>query len=320
MSDRRGKKPRLILVRIVVFCGIVAVGPAVGFSQQVPDIRSVAADLRIPPLVSSRPEAGSRVRRIDPDASELYYTLYLPTNFDVRKQHPMIVEYSGNGGYRSPFGDRSDGIPEGSKLGFGVSGGQDFVWVCLPFVTGDGKSIAKQWWGSPPHFSPMQTVDYAERVLDLVVHEFNVDDEAILLCGFSRGAIACNLIGLHDDSIARRWCGFVAYSHYDGSRDWGLPGTDRVSAEVRLGRLMNRPQFICHESQPKSERDDQAGIERTRSFLDSLGVEGDFTFAETGFRNHSDAWILRPSGCRQQLRSWVRQIPSVARSLRHLHD
>jgi hypothetical protein len=46
----------------------------------------------------------------------------------------------------------------------------------------------------------------------------------VFIAGFSRGAIACNFIGLRDDEIASLWCGFVVHSHYEGVRDW--PGSD----------------------------------------------------------------------------------------------
>lgn len=37
----------------------------------------------------------------------------------------------------------------------------------------------------------------------------------------------------------------------------------------------------------------------------SRGADAPFTFMPTGFRNHNDAWILRPSSARDALRKWV---------------
>jgi hypothetical protein len=37
-------------------------------------------------------------------------------------------------------------------------------------------------------------------------------------------------------------------------------------------------------------------------------VEGKFTIRGTGFRNHNDAWVLRPSPVRKELREWVRKV------------
>jgi hypothetical protein len=36
-------------------------------------------------------------------------------------------------------------------------------------------------------------------------------------------------------------------------------------------------------------------------------VKGDFTFATTGFLNHSDQWALRPSPARTQVREWLQK-------------
>jgi hypothetical protein len=121
----------------------------------------------------------------------------------------------------------------------------------------------------------------------------------VFLCGFSRGAIACNFLGLHDDEIAKRWKAFIAYSHYDGVHTWPFPGSDREAAAIRLARLGNRPQFICSEGQQWLE---------TETYLRALTDATNLTFASTGFRNHSDRWTLRPSATRAQLRIWLREL------------
>jgi hypothetical protein len=45
----------------------------------------------------------------------------------------VIVEYAGNGNYSNASGDVSRGVPEGSNLGYGISGGKGFVSVCAPY-------------------------------------------------------------------------------------------------------------------------------------------------------------------------------------------
>lgn len=75
-----------------------------------------------------------------PDQPELYGILTLPTNYDPNVKHPLIVELPGNGGYRSSYGDECDGKPDGCNLGWGISAGENFVWLALPFVTGSDLS------------------------------------------------------------------------------------------------------------------------------------------------------------------------------------
>ena len=264
-------------------------------------IDSVAPDLVVPPLQSGDPAPGKRVRQTlalwgTPD---VYHTLYLPTDYDESTKFPVIVEYAGNGNFKNSLGDVSTGWVDGSKLGYGITAGHGAIWVCLPFLNGDGSKIATRWWGDPTEYDVQPTLDYCRQAVSWICEKYGGDRQKVILAGFSRGAIACNFVGLHDDQIAKLWCGFVVYSHYDGVKRWPYPQSDADSAISRLKRLGDRPQFICHEQ--------GGGLEATRNWLESTGVEGNFTFQETGFRNHNDAWVLRPSAARAELRKWWEQ-------------
>ena len=277
--------------------------PGCGQAQS-PDIRTVKPDLTIPKMTNQEPGPGLRVRQTVPGwpTNDVYHTLYLPTDYrpDATKKHPVIIEFAGNGGYSSKWGDVSTGVPEGSNLGYGMSAGQGFIWVCAPFVSADKKKVATRWWGDKPDWDPRPTVEYCQKLVPWICKTYGGDAERVVLVGFSRGAIAVNRIGLHDDEIAKLWCGFVAYSHYDGVWKWGWPGSDRKSALQRLKRLGNRPQFICHEHTTP-----ERGLQATRRWIESTKLQGRFTFVETGFRNHNDAWVLRPSPARTALRKWL---------------
>lgn len=287
----------------LVLAALVALGPNCA-AQTVPDIRSVEPDLTVPKVTLGPPAPGRRVRSVLTgwEKTRVYHTLYLPTDYVQGKTYPVIVELAGNGGFTSRFGDVSNGLPDGSKLGYGITNGEGWIWVCAPFVSGDGQQIATRWWGTRPTFDPGPTVDYLKQLVAHVCGELGGDANRVVLAGFSRGAIACNYIGLHDDEIARLWCGFIAYSHYDGVRRWEYPGSDRDAALRRLRRLGDRPQFICHEG------NSGGGLAATREWLQATGIRGRLTFAPTGFRNHADAWVLRPSKCREELRRWLSEV------------
>ncbi len=267
-------------------------------------IDDVPADLVVPDLTEGQPAAGKRVRGQLPSwqGSQVYHVLYLPTDFEDSRRFPVIVEFAGNGDYRSSLGDVSTGRPEGSNLGFGLSGGKGFLWICVPYLSSDGTRNVTRWWGDAPEYDVTPTIDYCKQAVEWVCREYAGDPNRVVLAGFSRGALACNYIGLHDESIAKLWCGFVAYSHYDGVRRWPYPASDTESAVARLRRLGKRPQLICHEQTGPAR-----GLSATREWLTSTGVEGNFTFLETGFRNHNDAWVLRPSEARDRARRWLRQ-------------
>lgn len=269
------------------------------------DIRSVEADLQIPELTTGKAEPGKRVKETAPEysATNAYHVTYLPVDWEPGKKYPVIVEYAGNGGYQNEFGDVSTGLVEGSRLGYGISAGKGYIWVCLPFLNHAGTGNTMMWWGDPMNFDPQSTVEYCKKTVQMICDEHGGDPDRVLLTGFSRGAIACNFIGLHDNEIAKLWRGFVPYSHYDGASNFRLPGTDRDSAIERLSRLGDRPQFICAE-----EGSARNSIEKTKSYLDSTGIDENFTFRSTGYRNHNDAWVLRPGAAREELRSWVKDV------------
>ena len=92
----------------------------------------------------------------------------------------------------------------------------------------------------------------------------------------------------------------MPYSHYDGVRKWSFAKSDRAVAKLRLARLGERPQFVLHEGN---------GASATEKYLRESGIDiGKIKFRSTGFRNHNDAWILRPSKAREALRNWLREV------------
>ncbi|MBT4726042.1 MAG: hypothetical protein HOB29_13840 [Planctomycetaceae bacterium] len=275
------------------------------------DVSSVPADLVVPEMEEAKPAAGKRVRQTLPgyQHTDVYHSLYLPKQWQPEKSGvatsklPVIVEFAGNGPYKNEFGDVSTGKVEHSKLGFGISAGEGFIWICMPLLNAAGTKNVTRWWGDAPEYNPQPTVEYCQKTVRWVCEHYGGDLDRVLLTGFSRGAIACNYIGLHDEKIASLWRAMVVYSHYDGVVKWGYPFSDRTSAVKRLQRLGDCPQFICHEN--KSAR--QTGLEQTRTFLNESGIDGDFTFHLTGFRNHNDTWVLRPSEARKAMRAWLIQ-------------
>lgn len=245
----------------------------------------VPADLLMPRVTHDAPAAGKRVRQYHPNyqGTEVHHILYLPTDWVKGKKYPVIVEYAGNQWKDYP------GTVEGCHLGYGISGGKGVIWLCLPFVDVTRNMNATTWWGDVP-----ATVGYCQDTVKRTCEEFGGDAAKVVLAGFSRGAIACHYIGLHNDEIASLWRGFVCHSHYDGVRSWGYPESDRASALVRLKRLGKRPQFISQET----------SIVATKEYLAAVCPEGKFTFLPLPFPDHTDAWVMRDLPERKVLRQW----------------
>ena len=261
--------------------------------QDAPDLSSVPADLQTPAMTEGEPAAGRRVKQTTPgwEGTAVHHALYLPRDWKAEGRYPVIVEYAGNGNYKNSFGDVSKGTVDGSNLGYGLSGGEGFVWVCMPYVSAK-KDNAVTWWGDVE-----ETKSYCRKTVAFVCEKYGGDPKKVVLAGFSRGAIGCNYLGLHDDDIAGLWRAFFTFSHYDGvNTGWGYPGADRASALVRLQRLKGRPQFISME----------ASVDAIRKYVEGTGVQAPFTFQAIRFRNHSDQWVLRDIPERKALRDWVR--------------
>ncbi len=285
--------------RLDVFCILILlISSFIKLAAEMPDLSSVPADLTVPPMVNEPAAAGKRVRQVTQgwENTSAHHTLYLPTDWKPGTSYPVLVEYAGNGGYRNKFGDTSEGTVDGSNLGYGISAGKGFLWVCLPYIEikGGKKGNVSQWWGDVA-----ETKRYCLATVQAICRNYGGNPDALILCGFSRGSIACNYLGLHDDEIAKQWRAFICYSHYDGViTTWPYADADRISALTRLQRLGNRPQFICMEN----------SVEPIRDYLKQTGVTGNFTFTTIPFRNHHDAWILRDIPERRQLREWVQQV------------
>ena len=284
----------LLVARALLVALAITVPGAAG--ADLPDLLSVASDLRVPEChATGHPAPGIRVSQTTEGwrGTSVHHAIYLPADWNPGGRLPVIVEYPGNGGYQNKFGDVSTGKVEDGNLGYGISGGKGFIWVVMPFVeVKDGrKQNATLWWGDVE-----ETKRYCIATVRDVCGRLGGDEKKVILSGFSRGAIACNFIGLHDDDIASLWRAFICHSHYDGVIEkWPYAGADRASALTRLKRLNGRPQFISHEGSTAA----------TEALLEQSDNQGRWTFEPIPFRNHSDQWTLRDLPGRKKLRAWL---------------
>ncbi len=260
---------------------------------------TVTERLVTPEMTDGKPAAGKRVRQAPPEyeGTNVFHSLYLPPNWTSGKKYPVIVEYTGN----KWSGSKSTGKIADANLGYGLTGGKDFIWVVLPCVETGRKENAVVWWGDL-----QATIDYCKVNVPRICREFGGDPDNVFLCGFSRGAIAVNYLGLHDDEIAKLWKGFISHDHYDGV----FPVSDLPSAIERLKRINGRPQLICSTM----------GTLKTRIFLAPYMSYGDFTFLDVEVNRlfklpdgkivhpHTDLWMCIDSPYRQEARRWLHEV------------
>ncbi len=269
-----------------VLLGSLAATHAVSLAASAEDLKSIPFDLTPPPVAEGAPAPGRRVLQTLPgyDDTAVRHTIFLPTDWTPGKSFPVIVEYSGNS--RTVAGGQA-------CLGYGLSGGRGFVWLCLPFVGEDRRHDTATWWGDLA-----ATVQYCKDAVALACARWGGDPRSVFLAGFSRGAIACNVIGLHDAAIAALWRGMICHSHYDDGR-W--KGTDRAGALARLARLGRIPQLITNE-RPVVAR------EKIEEHLAAARPGGAFTFINLPFDEHTESWVLRDLPERRLAREWLQRV------------
>lgn len=280
----------LALGSVLLFASWAASPPPANLGN----LNAIKSDLVVPDAVDGEPGPGKRVRQTNSSYAgwNLYHVLYLPPDWKPGEKYPVIVEYPGNGGYENRLGDISTGRVEDCKLGYGISGGQGMIWVSLPFVNPQTRQHQLTWWGDPD-----ATAAYCRQTVKRICDEYGGDPHAVILTGFSRGAIACGYIGLRNEETARLWRAMIPHSHYDGVRRWDYPGSDAASARKRLARFAGRPQLISHE----------LSVDATREFLKDTDVSS-ITFLALPYPNHSDQWVLKNIPERQQLRDWLTKV------------
>jgi hypothetical protein len=261
-------------------------------------------DLVSPVMTDERPAAGKRVRQTAPEyeGTQVYHALYLPTDWKPGGKYPVIVEYTGN--KWAP--GRSTGEVKDANLAYGMSGGKGFIWVSMPCIEKGGRKNAVTWWGDR-----QATIDYCKVNLPRICKQFGGDPDNLIICGFSRGAIACSYIGLADDEIAAFWKGMLTHDHFDGQRKWGYPEDDRDSALQRLARLKGRPVLVCggYAGFVKEHRDlaDFAFMDVPTAKIFKI-PEGNVVHP------HTDLWMHRDSAYRRQARAWLQKTVEGERS------
>lgn len=197
--------------------------------------------LRVPKMVDEKPRSGFRVKLTtkEYEGTDVYYSLYLPENYKKGRKYPVIVEYTGN--KWSP--GASTGEVKDANLGYAIARKLNAIWIVLPYI--ENKTSITTWWGSEE-----ETIDFALQTIRQVCENYGGNPAEIFLCGFSRGAIGVNYLGLYNNKIADVWLGFFTHDHYDGVKEWkgtkwGSPLEKyREDAKTRFIRINGRSCLI----------------------------------------------------------------------------
>ena len=151
-----------------------------------------------------------------------------------------------------------------------------------------------------------------------MIASFGGNSSQVLLSGFSRGAIAISLIGLHDDEIASLWTAFYSHCHFDGMFEWiyttwGSPfSMYRSGAISRLKRINGRPLLtsqnldsIVNVTFPYQYLPSMS--KWTTLKIDMYAIFGSIP-NNVIMNTHNDKWLLACGSCTegQQLQSWLK--------------
>ena len=264
----------------------------------------------LPEITNTTPKAGIRVK-ITPQEyqhTDVYYTIYLPTKYKKGNTYPLIVEYPGNK-WKSAG---STGLVKDANLGFSITENIDAIWVVFPYIE-DSIPITK-WWGNEE-----ETIAFALKNIRQICIDYGGNPAEIFICGFSRGAIGVNYIGLYNKEIADVWLGFFSHNHYDGIQEW--KGTNwgsplkkyRASAKERLNRLKGRNCLISQDIPVGT-----AAIE-TKEYIEKYNFDtvGNIQYnlfsvptiipevpSEFIPHRHTDKWLLYESEYANTVYSW----------------
>lgn len=263
-------------------------------------------DLHTPVMETEDPAPGRRVRvtRSEYQESDVHHSLYLPPEWTARavaagQRFPLIVEYTGN--FHPPSG--STGLVSDANLGYGMTGGRGWIWVVMPCVDPAAGKNAIRWWGDIE-----ETVRYCRETIREIMDGYGGDPNAVIICGFSRGAIGAGYIGLHNDEIASLWSGFATHDHFDGVRDWDYPGGSVEEGAVRLRRLGGRPVLVCSGMGDENAQEVEGRLRHfsdyaTFTFL-RVPVPEILRIPEEVPHQHTDLWLHTPSRERGTVRAW----------------
>jgi parallel beta-helix repeat protein len=268
------------------------------------DVHLVPRDIFPPALSEGGPAPGKRVKIQLPSFknTKAYHCLYLPVDWKPGAKYPVIVEFPGNGPFRSRFGDLSGGLPEDCHLGFGVSGGNAIVLSLGYLDARKEMQPTGSWWGDV-----LATLDYTKKAVRDVTENYGGDPRSILLAGFSRSAIGASFVGLHDDEIATLWAGILCYDGWEQAdyiksdtyrfdkSSYGYDPTDEngTGVETRFERIAGRPVCII------------GGVGDSKKLNAKHGFP--LVYFSKTHRNHNTSWSLRCTPEREFVRRWLRE-------------
>lgn len=240
-----------------------------------------------PPLTDGALAPGAFVRVVAPEyaGTGVYHGVYLPPDWTPDRRYPVIVESPCN-----QYGAFT-GKVEDTRLAYHVAGCRNYVWIVLPYIK--AQANLDYGWGELD-----ANLAYWQLNLRRTLAEVGGDPGAVIVSGFSRGAIGTSYIGLQNDAIADAWLGFFMHSHADVVSN--LTPDGGAGSTARMARVAGRASLLSWGAAGDGGMSNSLkGVELLGSFgypVETLAVPG---------VGHTDAWSIDDEASRALAQTWL---------------
>lgn len=210
--------------------------------------------------------------QVSPNGQPAMMTVFLPTNYDPQRKHPLLIFLDGGDG----------GAGSNPSIARALTEEKDFICVGLPLFKADIKDLivrdndCKLMW---PLYKTMLT-----KLTDVVP---NIDPAHRVLGGFSNGAHTTGGLIDNSDGEAAKW--FTAFFFIEGGGN-----------TKRYDLIKGKPLLICYGYQP--------GRERTRARVQEFGGVASDAGARVSIHEMKDTGHNFPPAEYPFMRQWLHEV------------
>lgn len=240
-----------------------------------------------PPLTDGEPAPGAFVRVVAPgyEGTGVYHGVYLPPDWTPGRRYPVIVESPCN-----TYGAFT-GKVEDTRLGYHIAGCRNYVWIVLPYLK--NQANLDYGWGELD-----TNLEYWQTNIPRTLAAVGGDPGAVIVGGFSRGAIGASYVGLANDTIADAWLGFLLHSHADVVSN--LTPDGGAGSATRMARIAGRASLLSWGGDGDGG---MANSVKGAALLTSFGYP--VSTLEVPKVGHTDAWSIDDEASRIAAQTWL---------------
>lgn len=240
-----------------------------------------------PPLTLGEPAAGTFRKQVAPEyeGTGVYHAIYLPPDWQPGRRYPVIVESPCNK-YGSFTGKVDD-----ATLGYHLAGCRSYIWIVVPYI--QAQANLDYGWGEVP-----TTLAYWRTNVARALADYGGDPGAVIVTGFSRGAIGASFVGLSDDEVADLWLAFFMHSHADVLSN--LTPDKGAGSATRMQRVRGRASFLSWGAAGDGGAvNSLKGVDLLTSFGYPVAT---LAVPDVG---HTDVWMEADAASRQTVQAWL---------------